>query len=208
MSTRSEAGKGERGSELLSLVKVVLRTKDKPTQGFLLFRPKDGLFSEGSSLPRLLALTAAGLLLAALPAVAKSKAAPVQTATIINTGSTNTLGYTVRLYRRDGITNAVWVQTNSEPIKNTNKSLVKSSEQLFRDLDAAMPLINLPMHYGMRSASFGTRTLVNYKGQQSPDLTFASDPRTIALKADIDAITKTLHIGNAPRRPIVIHSDR
>ena len=64
------------------------------------------------------------------------------------------------------------------------------------------------MRHGMRSASFGTETYITYKGQKSPDLTLASDPRTAALKADIDAITKTLHLGNAPRRPIVIHSDR
>ena len=85
--------------------------------------------------------------------------------------------------------------------------------KLFQDLNAAMPLTSLPVRHGMRSASFGTATYITYRGQKSPDLTFASDPRTVALKADIDSITKTLHVGNAPRRPIsmrpiVIHADR
>ena len=91
--------------------------------------------------------------------------------------------------------------SNKDPLKDQVK-------KLFADLNAAMPLTSLPVRHGMRSASFGTETFITYKGQQSPDLTFASDPRTVALKADIDAITKTLHVGNAPRRPIVIHADR
>ena len=76
-----------------------------------------------------------------------------------------------------------------------------------------MPLNALPVRHGMRSASFGTQTFITYKGQKSPDLTFASDPRTVALRADIDQITKALHVGNAPRhpivvQPIVIHANR
>ena len=211
MSTRSEAGKGERGSELLSLVKVVLRTKDKLTQGFLLFRPKDGLFSERSSLPRLLALTAAGLLLAALPAVAKPKPVPAQTAVIMNTGSTNTFGYKVTVtmtkgtYHLSSVSNGGKDTSSDSGMPSGVQPLVV---QLFKDLNCAMPLTSLPMRHGMRSASFGTETYITYKGQKSPDLTFASDPRTAALKADIDAITKTLHLGNAPRCPTVIRSDR
>ena len=160
-------------------------------------------FSERSSLPRFLALAAAGLLLVALPAVAKPKPGAVQTAGIENTGSTNTLGYTIAISSNYGarVSGGLYVPILSRVPKPI-------TDRFFADLNAAMPLTSLPVRHGMRSASFGTQTYITYKGQKSPDLTFASDPRTVALKADIDAITKTLHIGNAPRRPIVIHSDR
>ena len=168
------------------------------------------LLSERNSFPRLLALTAAGLLLAALPilsAPAPALAAP--DALIVNTGSTNTTGYRIYVSPSGKVSCKSGAATLSTETHYTGSAVPKvQTKQFFKDLTAAMPLTDLPVRHGMRSASFGTETYVTYKGQKSPDLTFASDPRTIALKADIDAITKTLHIGNAPRRPIVIHSDR
>lgn len=159
---------------------------------------------------KLVMLGAAGLLLAALPALAKkTPKAPVQTATIENTGSTNTTGYQFTV-SSDGSTGAISeaAATGATVVHYYKTGTVKDATKLFRDLNAAMPLNGLPMRHGMRSASFGTQTYITYKGQKSPDLTFASDPRTAALKADIDSITKALHVGNAPRRPIVIHADR
>ncbi len=155
-------------------------------------------------------LGAAGLLLAVLPAAAKPKAAPVQTAVIENSGSTNTTGYRIVVSPDGHSQSEVIGQITTAPAAEKKSSVVPSvqAKKLFQDLSAAMPLTALPVRHGMRSASFGTATTITYKGQRSPDLTFAADPRTAALKADIDAITKTLHIGNAPMRPIVIHSDR
>ena len=163
---------------------------------------------------RLALAGAAGLLLAVLPVYAKkAPKAPVQRAKIDNTGSTNTKGYTIEVSpdssaqysMYDPLIGAQLSGTQFDGKKVLPKAQVKA---LFHDLDAAIPLNALPVRHGMRSASFGTATYITYKGQRSPDLTFASDPRTAALKADIDAITKTLHVGNAPRRPIVIHADR
>jgi len=173
-------------------------------------------FSEWNSFPRYSVALCAALLLAALPAVAKPKAAPVQTANIINTGSTNTKGYElrvssngslIRVYTTDDGPAGINVAAGFVVVKQPPIA-AKDTRKFFRDLNAAMPLTSLPVRHGMRSASFGTETYVTYKGQTSPDLTFASDPRTAALKADIDAITKTLHLGNAPRCPTVIRSDR
>lgn len=158
---------------------------------------------------RWLIVGAAGLLLAALPAVAKETGplkSEIRKAVVIdNTGSTNTTGYKVYVLSTGG----VWYTNGRDisapgPIDGTTlpKTQVK---RLFRDLAAAMPLTSLPVRHGMRSASFGTLTYITYKGQRSPDLTFASDARMAALKADIDQIVKTLHIGNAPRRPVVMH---
>jgi len=147
----------------------------------------------------LLVLGAAGLILAALPALAKAphkakpKAATVETAVIENTGSTNTKGYHITISSTGGAT-------------MDGKALglpMAMNTQLFHDLAAAMPLSSLPARHGMRSASFGTRTFITYKGQQSPDLTFGGDARASALKADIDAITRELGVSNSPRRPVV-----
>ncbi len=165
-------------------------------------------FSERSSLPRVLALIMAGLILVALPAVAKPKLVAVQTAVIENTGSTNTVGYKITVslspggYHLDAASSDG--QTRNKDTGDHN-AMMQRVRTFFADLDAAMPLNTLPVRHGMRSASFGTKTFITYKGQRSPDLTFASDPRTVALKSDIDGITKALHVGNAPRRPIVIH---
>ncbi len=146
------------------------------------------------------ALGLAGLLLVALPALAKApykvkpKAKPKmmhsETVMIENTGSTNTKGYQITVHSAGA---SVDGKTVSLPMAMT--------QQLFHDLAAAMPLSGMPARHGMRSASFGTRTFITYKGQQSPDLTFGGDARATALKADIEAITGALHIGNTPRRP-------
>lgn len=150
---------------------------------------------------------AAGLLIVALPASAQS----AQTATITNSGSTNTTGYkiSVTLTGSKYSVSAITDDGNTRNHDTGNRpARLAEVRRLFTDLDAAKPLPALPVRHGMRSVSFGTATTITYKGQTSPDLTFASDPRTAALKADMDAITKTMHIGNTPKRPIVIHSNR
>ena len=155
--------------------------------------------SERSSLPRT-AYAAIGLLLAALPAGARApqksapKAAPAEYATIENTGSTNTLGYRI-------VVNLAYARPAVDDMEAANSLPPDLRRRLFRDLHAAMPLSALPARHGLRSASFGTRTFITYKGQRSPDLSFGGDPRVQALKADVDAITRTLHVGNLPRRP-------
>ncbi len=146
-----------------------------------------------------LVLGAAGLMFAALPALAKApqkakpKAAPAETAVIENTGSTNTKGYQITVSSTGGAT-------------MDGKELglpMAMNKQFFHDLAAAMPLSSLPARHGMRSASFGTQTFITYKGQRSPDLTFGGDARATALKADIDAIIGATHVGSTPRRPAV-----
>ena len=157
-------------------------------------------------------LGAAGLLLAALPAAAKTpqkaspKVAAIQTAVIENTGSTNTSGYTITLtstgdkYHVASISNS-GNDRNSE--KGNKEPLGQQVRQFFADLSAAMPLTGLPAGHGMRSASFGTRTFITYQGQRSPDLTFSADPRTAALKADIAAIASAMRCHDSPRRPVL-----
>ncbi len=141
-----------------------------------------------------LILSAAGLLLACLPAGAKpysTKHAPpvVRTAVITNSGSTNTSGYEIVI----SSSGAVRYDGHSHHVP------VSTATHFFHDLDAARPLSDLKVKHGVQSVSFGTRTFITYKHQRSPDLTFGGDVHATALKADIDAITKLLHAANAPR---------
>ena len=155
---------------------------------------------------KVMVLGTAGLLLVALPALAKPKPAPIETAVIENTGSTNFMGYVISLSPQGSVqaANTPGYGIVSDLDKSKPATLPKSQiKKLFDDLAAAMPLTSLPVRHGMRSASFGTSTYITYKGQKSPDLTFAADPRTLALKADIEAITRTLHVGAMPRHPFV-----
>ncbi len=148
-------------------------------------------------------LLATGLLLtAALSAGARAphrhkpattKPTPMQTATIENSGSTNTKGYRIVVSSNGKATVEGQAVTALTKIQTT---------AFFHDLQAAMPLSSLPAGRGMRSVSFGTSTVVTYRGQTSPDLTFAGDPRAAALKADITAITEALHVRNLPRHPV------
>lgn len=165
---------------------------------------------------KLTILGAAGLLLSALPASAQIAKKPlpnatVQTAVIENSGSTNTFGYKITVTKTKGTYHMSSV-SNGGKDSSTDSGMPSGVQplvsRLFADLNAAMPLTSLPARHGMRSASFGTSTFITYKGQKSPDLTFATDPRATALKADIAAIIKTLGVGNSPRRPLVLHLNK
>lgn len=119
----------------------------------------------------------------------------IETATIDNTGSTNTKGYSFTI-ESDGtaIGDNLSLQIISKVI----------ADNFFQDLHNAQPLSALPLRHGMRSVSFGTSTYVTYKGQKSPDLTFGGEGSADALKADVAAITQALHVTNAPRRPLLM----
>lgn len=158
---------------------------------------------------KIVLVSAAGLLLAAFPALAKApqKARPklgvMETAIIENTGSTNTQGYRITVTTSGMATYTMTGRAGAAPSEMTPQGVVPRAitTALFHDLDAAMPLTEIPTRHGMRSISFGTRTYITYKGQRTPDLTFGGDPRAAALKADIDAIRQALKVSNTPRHP-------
>jgi hypothetical protein len=61
--------------------------------------------------------------------------------------------------------------------------------KFFADLDAAMPLTNLPISECDKGDALGTSTYVSVDGQRSPNLGCASDKRKSALYDDITLIT-------------------
>lgn len=85
-------------------------------------------------------------------------------ALIVNSGSTNTAGYTLRIYA-DGTT--ALLQANIPQHKRIARALV---DHFFADLRAAGPLDALPSTFCMKSASFGTTMTISYRGKTSPDV--------------------------------------
>ncbi|HYZ15883.1 MAG TPA: hypothetical protein VE591_05760 [Candidatus Acidoferrum sp.] len=110
-------------------------------------------------------------------------------ALIANSGSTNTAGYTLRVYA-DGTTELL--QADIPQHKRLARTLV---DRFFADLRAAGPLNALPHTFCMKSASFGTTTTISYRGKTSPDVscpgrsvaarTLASDASALAAAAGI-----------------------
>lgn len=152
----------------------------------------------------LLFLSVVGILLEA--SVLQANAPPLimpDDALILNTGSTNTTGYLVYVSPKGSA--QIYIRTMHSGGDNFAVAALPQSQvkKLFHDLTAAMPLTKMHTRRGMRSTSFGTATYITYKGQRSPDLTFGGDARANALKADIDAILRTLHLSNALRRPLL-----
>jgi hypothetical protein len=104
-------------------------------------------------------------------------------ALIVNSGSTNTAGYRLRVYA-DGTT--ALQQADAAVRKHVPLALVK---RFFADLRAAGALDKLPRAACMKSASFGSSTQVAYRGKMSPDLTCPSaSPAERALAVDADAL--------------------
>jgi uncharacterized protein YjlB len=66
---------------------------------------------------------------------------------------------------------------------------VPLAARLFDDLEHAGDLTALPAGACMKSASFGTTTVIAYRGAHSPDLQCAQNATERALQADVAAIT-------------------
>jgi hypothetical protein len=104
-------------------------------------------------------------------------------ALIVNSGSTNSAGYRLRVYA-DGTT--ALQQGDAAVRKHVSLALVK---RFFADLRAAGALDALPRGGCMKSASFGSSTTVAYRGKLSPDVSCPSaSPAERALAVDADAL--------------------
>lgn len=115
-------------------------------------------------------------------------------AVIVNSGSTNIPGYTLRV-RDDGWTTLE--QNGATQHKHLDKAL---AAHLFADLRAAGPLGALPRAMCMKSTSFGSVTTVWYRGARSPDLSCpGSSSAETALGADVNALRDAAGVSQRPR---------
>lgn len=115
------------------------------------------------------------------------------TAVILNSGSTNTIGY--RIYVSPS-GEANYVDGNGSGQGQLDEKLTK---RFFRDLKAAEPLSELPVKSCIKSVSFGTTTTVSLGGERSPDISCPSDSdRVEDLEEDVTEIAKALKVVNVP----------
>jgi hypothetical protein len=137
---------------------------------------------------------------AGAPAPSQS-AVPKDAAVIVNSGSTNTRPY--RIVVRPN-RSAVVMTTGQAERKATLSA--KTSDAFFKDLAAAMPLSKIAHQPCMKSASFGSSTYVEYKGERSPDISCGAEGAGAKLAEDVRRIADELKVVTFGRfvRPLAV----
>jgi hypothetical protein len=89
-----------------------------------------------------------------------------------DTGSSNFSGYQMVIGPSGEVNVMVYGKDSRHLVYDNGRYNVppESVKKLINDLDAVMPLSGLGSIGCAKSASFGTRTYVTYKGQTSPDI--------------------------------------
>ena len=125
-------------------------------------------------------------------------------ASIIDSGSTNRPGVTIRL---DASGNATVSPQDAPP--QTIRLEAQLGQQLMRDIKAAGKLSAIPKKHCVKSVSFGSSLYVEFNGDRSPDLNcgLPEDPRAAALQKDakdvLAAVQKQVDIMRVrPHRPV------
>jgi FtsP/CotA-like multicopper oxidase with cupredoxin domain len=139
-------------------------------------------------------------ILAALAVASFVAAAPRDNAVIVNSGSTNSMGYSIDVWS-DG-TASVTLQRHGSAAGTPKPFTVAAdtTKRFFADLAAARKgnVATVPC---MKSVSFGTSTHVHWQGWVSPDLTCPpKDSLGEALVNDVEAIRKASGISAMPPR--------
>jgi hypothetical protein len=115
--------------------------------------------------------------------------AAVSPATIVNSGSTNTLGFTIQVTPDGGATLTMQHATKSFHVAGA------TLKTFFADLSAARRLTTSPQSGCMKSASFGSATRIAWQGWTSPDLECpAPNAQIAALTNDVHAIREAAGI--------------
>jgi hypothetical protein len=127
-------------------------------------------------------------------------AAPRETAIIVNSGSTNSYGYSIAVWSDGNATVTLQVRGAAAGTTKAFTISAATAAHFFADLAAARKgsATTAPC---MKSASFGTSTHITWQGWVSPDLSCPpSGALGQALVADIDAIRKAAGISAMPLR--------
>jgi len=120
---------------------------------------------------------------------------PKGAAVILNTGSTNALGYRIVIQQSGA---AEYIHGDKRATATVPNAV---TTKFFTDLQAAMPLKVHPMIHCMKSVSFGTSLFVWWKGARSYDLTCGTN----VLTDDAYAVAQALGLStamNAPMHPV------
>lgn len=109
-------------------------------------------------------------------------------ATIANSGSTNSAGYTIVVHPDYSADVTVAGATERKMLS------APQARWLFIKVRAAMPLSSLAAGHCMKSASFGSTTTVAYGGEISPDLSCGGDTMSRELLRTTSIIVEHLQI--------------
>jgi hypothetical protein len=146
-------------------------------------------------------MLARATVLAVLAIASGVAAAPRENAVIVNSGSTNSYGYTIAV-GPDGSATATLQERGGAPAGAPKAFALSAATtaRFFADLAAARKgnAADVPC---MKSASFGSTTHVTWQGWVSPDLSCPpSGQLERALAADVDAIRQAAGISAMPLR--------
>ena len=115
------------------------------------------------------------------------------TAVILNSGSTNTIGYRIYVSPSGFVS---YVDGNGSGQGQLPKKL---TTRFFRHLTDPEPLSDLPVEPCVKSVSFGTTTTVSLGGERSPDISCPSkNEQAQDLEEDVTAIATALNVVNVP----------
>jgi hypothetical protein len=128
-------------------------------------------------------------------------AAPRDVAVIVNSGSTNSYGYTIQVWS-DGKGSVTLQERGGAAVVTPKPFAVPPTIAVifFSDLAAARKgnAATVPC---MKTVSFGTSTHITWQGWESPDLTCPpKDSLGDALVRDVDGIRQAAGIPNSPLR--------
>ena len=114
--------------------------------------------------------------------------------TIINSGSTNMAGYRIEVLPNGNMVYGSGVNIRSAVLP------AAVAQKLFSDVRAAQPFAQLALKPCMKSASFGSTTILNYKNETSPDISCPGSPKAAALYADVQTVRQAAGVNLVPRR--------
>jgi hypothetical protein len=118
---------------------------------------------------------------------------PNNEAVIVNSGSTNTIGY--RIY----VTPAGEVSYVDGRGRGQGKLPANLTRRLFNDINAAMPLSKLQVRQScVKPVSFGTSTTVQLGAERTSDLSCPGNSKAQKLDNDVNAIAKFLRVTTIP----------
>jgi hypothetical protein len=139
-------------------------------------------------------------LLAALAIASWVAATPADTAVIVNSGSTNSYGFTIQVWSNGKGSLALKGRGGAAGTAKPFSLSAATTARFFADLAAARKA-NAATAPCVKSASFGTSTHVTWQGWQSPDLSCPPNGSVgEALVRDVDAIRQAAGVSQPPLR--------
>jgi hypothetical protein len=139
-------------------------------------------------------------LLAVLAVASWVAATPADTAVIVNSGSTNSYGFTIQVWSDGKGSLSLKERGGAASTPKAFTLSAATTARFFADLAAARKA-NTATAPCVKSASFGTSTHVAWQDWKSPDLSCPpNDSLGAALVRDIDAIRQAAGISQTPLR--------